>query len=112
MSSNTYLSFVLLPDRLTGTFSVSMNRRHARDDSVDERTLVYDLGLNWNLLAATPARPGIDLFMSANYEDYRDDSDSSFLFEPGFFPGVDSGLRHHGYQVFVGVKIAWLGGRP
>ena len=112
LSSSTYLSFVLLPDRLSGTFSVSMNHRLARDDSVDERTLVYDLGLNLNLLAATPARPGIDLFMSANYEDYRDDSESAFLFEPGFFPGIDGGLRNHGYQVFVGVKIAWLGGRP
>ena len=87
------VSFVLVPDRLGGSFSGSLNKERSSDNFTDNQTVVLDGELAWTVIQPAQNTPGVNLSLSGNYQDVDDD----------VFPEFSSDQ----YQVFAGVKIAW-----
>ena len=63
------LGLALALGPVTASLDYSFTRSRASDDSIDAREQVLALALNWNLLPARAGRPGLDLFMNANWSD-------------------------------------------
>ncbi len=70
-------SFILLPDKLSGSCFLSLNQNQTTDDSIDSDTFSANLALNWLLLAAQRNRPGFELGLSVQYSDFEDNLDAT-----------------------------------
>ena len=66
------VSLGLTLNRLGGSLQYSHTRYRASDDSLDSRTKTLGLMLAYRLVEARERRPGLELFMNANWSDSAD----------------------------------------
>lgn len=84
-------------DRLTTTFSYSVNENGARDDSIDARYETASLRFDWLLRPARENRPAWTLWLQGERQVYDDGVNPEFDTDP--------------WQVFVGARMDWSLGR-
>lgn len=86
---------VLWPERVTGTVTYNLFRHQSPYEDSDTRSA--SVGLNWNLLAATPRHPGAELWLRGTHQEREDD-----------LAGTG---REKDDQAFVGVTLSWAAAR-
>jgi len=69
-----YTNIIILPNRLTGDLTASLNRNKQSDDTIDERGYFVEGNLRWNWIQPRQNRPGFDVSLAATYDDTRDDT--------------------------------------
>ncbi|MDH5191521.1 MAG: hypothetical protein OEW89_09765 [Gammaproteobacteria bacterium] len=78
------------PANWTTTFSHTLNREQASDDSVDTRSNITEASMRWDYLQASGNKPGMAFFVNANYQ-----------------TSEDNGVETSDYQAFIGFNITW-----
>ena len=77
------------PENWNNSFSYTVNRETASDDSVDTRTRIAEMTLQWHYQKASQNRAGVSLFTTGSHRQIE-----------------ASGTETKEYQVFVGINIA------
>jgi len=89
------LSLGLTLNRLGGSLEYAETRYRASDDSFDSRSRTLGLMLAYRLFQARERRPGVELFMNANWSDSEEQGFSSPLARQ-IYLGVRSGIAARG----------------
>jgi len=63
---------VFKPEKLDGSFDVSVNHNYATDSSISNNTLSVNMAVNWHLIQAQRNKFGFDLGLSGMYNDLND----------------------------------------
>lgn len=84
-------AFILIPDKLNGSLNYFYNHIKATDNSSNTSTETVDMQLVWTLMPAKTNKPGLDLFISGNWQETND--------------SVTTSNTSNGYQVFTGIRM-------
>lgn len=86
---NIESSWQILPDKLAGNLSYSLNRNKV-EGSVNAKSITWTGNLDWTLVAPRTHRPGVWLWMNGVYQ-----NDSQYLV-----------TLQDAYQIFTGIRVS------